>query len=327
MKAMLLAAGLGTRFRPVTDALPKPLFPFLNVPLIRTHLERLGRAGVTDVGINLHHRGDAIRAGLADLPTGFPRVRFFEEPEILGTAGALRNAADWLAGDDFFVVNSDAALDAEFEALLSRQRHARRAATLLVAENQEPARFTPLASEADRIVAFGRKSPWPLVYTGVCALSPRVLDRIPAGERSLVNDLWQPMIDSGEEIGWLLHDGPFSDLGTPRDFLRATRQSLTRGGPFSPESGEFDPPSRVLSRIKTRGLECVSSVLGKATVGKGARFIETVVWDGAEIGAGADLKGCIVAGGRIPAGAAFRDSLLWAGPGETASAYPLTAGK
>lgn len=327
MKAMLLAAGLGTRFRPVTDTIPKPLFPFLNVPLIRAQLERLGRAGVTDVGINLHHRGDALRAGVRDLPTGFPRVRFFEEPEILGTAGALRNAAEWLSGDDFLVVNSDVALEAEFEAVLSRHRQTGRAATLLVSENQEPARFTPLASEADRIVAFGRMSAWPLVYTGVCALSPRVLGRIPAGERSLVNDLWQPMLDSGDEIGWLLHDGPFSDLGTPRDFLRATRQALTRGGPFSAEGGNFDAPSRVLSRIRTRGLECVSSVLGSVTVGKGTRLIETVVWDGADIGPGAELKGCIVAGGRIPPGAVFRDSLLWAGPGETASAYPLIAGK
>jgi NDP-sugar pyrophosphorylase family protein len=324
MKAMLLAAGLGTRFRPVSDDIPKPLFPFLNIPLVRAHLERLGRAGVTDVGVNLHHRGEAVRAAVGDLPAGFPRVRFFEEPEILGTAGALRNAAEWLSGNDFFVVNSDAALEPEFEALLSRQRQTGRAATLLVTENQEPARFTPLASEGDRVTAFGRMSPWPLVYTGVCALSPRVLARIPEGERSLVDDLWQPMLDSGEEIGWLLHDGPFSDLGTPRDFLRATRQALTRGGPFSPESGEFDAPTRVLSRVRTRGLECVSSVLGSVTVGKGSRLIETVVWDGAEVGAGAELKGCIVAGGRVPAGAHFRDSLLWGGPGETASAFPLS---
>jgi NDP-sugar pyrophosphorylase family protein len=324
MKAMLLAAGLGTRFRPVTDTIPKPLFPFLNVPLLRAHLERLGRAGVTDVGVNLHHLGDAIRGSVGELPAGFPRVRFFDEPEILGTAGALRNAAEWLEGDDFLVVNSDAAIEADFEALLSRHRQTARDATLLVTENQEPARYTPLESEADRIVAFGRMSAWPLVYTGVCALSPRVLPRIPEGERSLVDDLWQPMIDSGEEIGWLLHDGPFSDLGTPRDFLRATRQALTRGGPFSPESGEFDAPSRVLSRIRTHGLECVSSVLGEVTIGKGTRLIETVVWDGVEIGAGSELKGCIVAGGRVPPGAAFRDSLLWAGRNETASSYPLS---
>jgi len=322
---MLLSAGLGTRFRPVTEEIPKPLFPFLNVPLIRTHLERLARAGIGEVGVNLHHRGDAIRSAVAAFPKGLPKVRFFEEPEILGTAGALGNAADWLSHEgDFFVVNSDAALEPELEALLARHRETRRKATLLVAENQEPARFTPLASEGDRVTAFGRKSSWPLVYTGVCVLSPGLLPRIPADYRSLVADLWQPMLDSGEEVGWLLHDGPFSDLGTPRDFLRATRQALTRGGPFAADAGLFDAPSRVLSRIRTRGLECVSSVLGSVTVGAGTRLIETVVWDGAEIGAGAELHGCIVAGGKVPPHATFRDSLLWARNGENASAHPLS---
>jgi mannose-1-phosphate guanylyltransferase len=321
---MLLAAGRGTRFRPVTEGIPKPLFPFLNVPLIRAHLERLGRAGVSEVGINLHHLGETIRASVRDVPAGFPKVRFFDEPEILGTAGALRNASEWLSGDDFFLVNSDAALEADFPALLSRHRQSSRAVTLLVTENQAPARFTPLASEGDRIVSFGTMSSWPLVYTGVCALAPRVLARIPAGERSLVADLWQPLLDSGEEIGWLLHDGPFSDLGTPRDFLRATRQALTRGGVFPRESGEFDPPSRVLSRIRTRGLECVSSVIGRVTVGKGTRLIESVVWDGVEIGAGSELKDCIAAGGRIPPKAVFHDAVLWAPPNENVSAYPLS---
>jgi mannose-1-phosphate guanylyltransferase len=324
---MLLSAGLGTRFQPVTEEIPKPLFPFLNVPLVRTHLERLARAGISEVGVNLHHRGDAIRSAVAAFPKGLPKVRFFEEPEILGTAGALQNAADWLsAGDDFFVVNSDAALEPELDALLARHRQTRRKTTLLVAENQEPARFTPLASEGDRVTAFGKTSSWPLVYTGVCVLSPAVLPRIPAGHRSLVADLWQPMLDAGEEVGWLLHDGPFSDLGTPRDFLRATRQALTRGGPFAADSGKFDAPSRVLSRIRTRGLECVSTVLGSVTVGSGARLIETVAWDGAEIGSGAELHGCIVAGGKVPPGATFRDSLFWGPRDENATAYPLSPG-
>jgi len=324
LKAMLLAAGRGTRFRPVTEAVPKALFPFCNVPLLRTHLARLGRAGFSEVGINTHHLPDAIRASVRELPSGAPKTRLFHEPEILGTAGALRNAADFLSTDDFLVVNVDAALEPDFAGLMSRHRQTGRAVTLLVAENKEPARFTPLAAEGDRIVSFGRGSSWPLVYTGVSILSRRVLSRIPAGERSLVADLWQPLLDAGEEIGWLLHDGPFSDLGTPRDFLRATRQALTRGGPFPSESGAFDAPTRILSRIPLRGFEGVSTVVGRASIGSGARLIESVIWDGVEIGAGAYLQDCVVAGGRVPPGAIFRDSVLWAAPKETAAAHPLS---
>ena len=321
---MLLAAGRGVRFRPVTEAIPKPLFPYLNVPLVRAHLERLALAGVTDVGINLHHLRDAIEKSFAGSEATSPRVRFFREPQILGTAGALANAAEWLAGGDFLVVNADAAIDADFPGLLARHRDSRRAATLLVTENQEPARFTPVGTDHDRVVSFGGAPTWPLLYTGVCVLSPRLLRRIPSGERSLVADLWQPMLDEGrEEIGWLLHEGPFSDLGTPRDFLRATRQALTRGGPFARGAGVFDEPSRVLSLERSRAFEAVSSVVGRASIGRKARLIESCVWDGVEVGADAELRGCIAASGRIPAGASHRDSLLWGPAGQDAGVYPL----
>lgn len=324
MKAMLLAAGRGVRFLPATGSIPKPLFPFLNVPLVRAHLRKLADAGVSEVGINLHHLGDAIERHLTEEPVAAPRVRFFREPVILGTAGALANAADWLADGDFLVVNSDAAIEPNYAALLARHRESRRAATLLVTENREPARFTPLASQGDRIVSFGREAAWPLLYTGICILSPRVLPRIPSGERSLVADLWEPLIDeSREEIGWHLHDRPFSDLGTPRDFLRASREALTRGGPFPREAGSFDPSTRVLSLARPRGFEAVSSVIGRAAVGRGARLIESAVWDGVEVGRKAELRDCIAAGGRVPEAAVFRDALLWPGSDGIAVAHPL----
>lgn len=321
---MLLAAGRGVRFRPVTEAIPKPLFPYLNVPLVRAHVRRLSDSGIREVGINLHHLGGAIEEHLKDPPPGDSQIRFFREPQILGTAGALANAADWLRDDDFLVVNCDADIEPDFRSLVARHRESRRAATLLVKENREPARFTPLGGERDRIVSFGVEAAWPLLYTGVCVLAPRLLGRIAAGERSLVRDLWQPLLDEGrEEIGWLLHEGPFSDLGTPRDFLRATRQALTRGGPFPPEAGRFDAASRVLTLERSKGFEAVSTVIGRASIGRGARLIESAVWDGVEVGPGAELRGCIAAGGRIPAGASHRDALLWGSTGEDAVAHPL----
>src|SRR4030095_15894477 len=102
-----------------------------------------------------HHLGDAIEKSVSDAGPSAPRVRFFREPQILGTAGALANAADWLPGDDFLVVNADAAIEADFAALVARHRDTRRAATLLVTENREPGRFTPVGTDRDRIVFFG----------------------------------------------------------------------------------------------------------------------------------------------------------------------------
>ncbi len=328
-RAFLLAAGRGLRFRPVTEAIPKPLLEYLNVPLARAHLRRLRQAGVLEAAVNLHHLAEQIEQNLVHGSTELPQLRFFAEPEILGTAGALRNAGSWLSGGDFLVVNSDTAIDANYGRLLRRHRESGRAATLLVVENREPDRYTPLQSEGNRISGFGRTPSRPLdraplLYTGVCVLAPRLLDRIPPGESSLVADVWDPLLAEGrEEIGWLLHEGPFTDLGRPRDFLSASLEALARSGPFPPGSGGFDEKTRVLSARAVSGFEARDSVLADVPVGDGARIEGTAVWSGAAIGAGAELRGCIAARGRIEPGARFENSLLWSSEGGAARAFPL----
>jgi NDP-sugar pyrophosphorylase family protein len=324
MRAFLLAAGRGVRFRPVTERIPKPLFPFLNVPLIRSHLMRLARHGILEAGVNLHHLGEEIESHLRDRPADLPDLRFFPEPEILGTAGALRNAARWLSGDDFLVVNTDTAIEPDLSALLSRHRETGQAATLLVVENRDPDRYTPLQAEGDRITAFGARGDSALLYTGVCVMSPRVLPRIPAGEAALVADLWAPLLaEKREEIGWLFHQGFFDDLGRPRDFLRASLETLDRGGPYPAGGGEFDVSRRLLARDDLHGVEAFRSVIGLATIGKGAVLSDSAVWDGVEIGAATQIHGCLVAGGRVPPGARHTGALLWPGKDGLAAPHPL----
>ncbi|MEP6769128.1 MAG: NDP-sugar synthase [Acidobacteriota bacterium] len=349
MRSFLLAAGRGVRFRPVTERIPKPLFPFLNVPLARSHLAQLRQFGVSQAGVNLHHLGEEIEKNLVDGSPELPELRFFREPEILGTAGALLNAADWLSGGDFLVVNADAAIEPDYDALLSAHRKSGRLATLLVVPNLEPDRYTPLQSEGDRITGFGPRALTPprgagiprlsgresarsgatgpappLLYTGVCVLSPRLLSRIGPGERALVDDLWNPLLAEGKEVGRVTHDGPFADLGRPRDFLRASLEALARGGPFPAGAGRFDESARVLARRGIPAVAAADSVLGECALGDGARIAGSAVWDGTVVGAGGRLTGCLLAGGRVDPGAEFTDSLLWAAPGEPVRAFPLT---
>ena len=322
MKAFLLAAGLGRRFAPVTGQIPKAIFPYLNVPIATEHLRLLRQAGFLEAGINLHHLAQEVRTQLRDGAADLPQLHFFPEEKILGTAGALRNAAQWLAGDDFLVVNADAAIEPDFGKLLDRHRQTRRAVTLLLVENRDPDRYTPLETEGDRVTGFGGKVVRPLLYTGVCALSGRLLARLPAGESSLVDDLWRPLLAEGrEEIGWVFHEGPFADLGRPRDFLRASLEALDRAGPFPAGSGDFDAAGRVLSL--TRGIAAARSILGRIAAGNGIRIRDSAIWDGVVIGPGAELRGCLAAGGRITAGARFEDVLLWPGNDGAAAAHPL----
>ncbi len=284
MRAILLCAGKGTRFRPVTDRIPKPLLPFLNVPMAVQHLRRLEESGVDQVAVNLHHLPEQIERMLREQTPRAPELAFFLEPRILGTAGALRNAASFLGGGDFLVVNSDAAIAPDFVRLLARHRESGRAATLLVTENRHPDRYTPLQSEGDRIAGFGTTGDRPLLYTGVCVLAPRLLARIPVGEAALVADLWQPLLDDGrEEIGFVVHDGPFADLGRPGDFLRASLEALARGGPFPAGAGVFDGTRRVLGGFGSVDVEAGDCAIAEgAVIGAGAILRRTAVWEGAD---------------------------------------------
>jgi mannose-1-phosphate guanylyltransferase len=323
VRAFLLAAGRGVRFRPVTAVLPKPLLPFLNVPLARAHLQRLKDAGVAEAGVNLHHLGHQIEQGLSEHAGELPKLSFFREEELLGTAGALAHAAPFLSGNDFLVVNSDAALDADFGRLLSAHKKSGRLATLLVVENREPHRYTPLQAEGDRVTAFGARSEEPLLYTGVCALSPKVLPRIAAGERQLAADLWQPMLEEGLEVGFVRHAGPYADLGSPRDFLGASLEALERGGPFPRGAGSFDAGKRVLSLDDSGAAEAFACVLGRASIGSGARLQHCAVFSGPSIGKGVSLSRCLVAGGRVADGARHEGVLLWPGADGVARPLPL----
>jgi hypothetical protein len=163
------------------------------------------------------------------------------------------------------------------------------------------------------------------MYTGVCVLAPRLLGRIPAGETSLVADLWEPLLaERREEIGFVLHSGDHADLGRSGDFLGATLEALARGGPFPGGAGSFDPARRLLARDAPNGFDAFVGVLGNADIGAGARLERCAVWDGVSVGAGARLTDCIAARGRVPDGAHYEKALLWStGSGGSVSAFPL----
>src|SRR5262245_15471539 len=143
VRAVVLAAGLGTRLRPLTATLPKPLLPVLGRPLIAWTLDRLAAAGIEATAINLHHCAGAIPDALGDRFAGMPLV-YSHEPEILGTLGALHPLRDFVAPADLVVlVNGDSLCRWPFEELITRQGSPRCAqppiATLLVSASADPA--------------------------------------------------------------------------------------------------------------------------------------------------------------------------------------------
>jgi mannose-1-phosphate guanylyltransferase len=325
VKAIVLCAGLGTRLRPVTDARPKALARFLNVPLLERRLDALRRLSVTEVAVNLHHEGRQIVEYLDEAGPERPAVRFFWEPEILGTAGALRNARGFLEGDDFLVWNVDAEIEIDLAALAGSHRESGALSTLLVVANPRPEVDTPVAVRAGRVTAFGGRPSDPRLFTGVSIHSPEVLERIPEGRRGLVEALWRPALaERPDALAAVVSEEPFFDLGTPGGLLDASLRALESRDDFAPKEGFFDRDRRVLSREPgAEGGAVLRSVLGGARVERGARVRDCVLWDGADVAAGAELDRCLVGAVRVEAGAPRRDRLLWPRAGGGIREIPL----
>jgi len=313
MKAILLCAGLGTRLQPATSHSPKALFRFLNVPLIDRRLRALVRQGVTEVAVNLHHEGRQIVEHLSESGGSGAAIRFFWEAEILGTAGAVKNAQSFFEEEEFAIWNVDAEAAVDLAALRDVHRRDGNIATLLVTGSPDPRRFTPLHAEGSRVSAIGGEGPDPLLFTGVSLLSRRAIDRIAPGHRSLVEDLWRPVLAEGRErIGIVRLEGSAFDLGSPADVLAASLSAVETRRDFDPSEGIFDRRAKVLAAdadIVPMGAE--RSVIGRVKIADDARIADAVLFDGADVGSGCAVTRSLIGPVRLEPGERIDRMFLW----------------
>ncbi|HEX8457189.1 MAG TPA: NDP-sugar synthase [Pyrinomonadaceae bacterium] len=155
MRAMILAAGYGTRLWPLTLDRAKPALPFMGRPLVGYVAEYLARFGCGEIIVNLHHRPESVRAALGDGSEFGVRLSYIEEPVILGTSGAMDNARAYLEGDTFIVVNGKIATDIDLSAALETHRRAGALATLVLRRNVERERYSIVETEAGLVKRFG----------------------------------------------------------------------------------------------------------------------------------------------------------------------------
>jgi len=293
LRALVLAAGYGTRLRPLTDDLPKPLLPVLGAPLLARTLDVLAAVGSSATAINLHHRAEAIPAAFGDRHRGMPLVYSREEP-ILGTSGAFVPLRDFFAGaDTVLLVNGDSLCDWPLAELLARHRRRGAVATMLLAGRPDPrpfgggigidrgGRVTAIRSEPTFGPVVRRH-----VYAGAYALSPRLLDRLPPGFSDSMNDLFPPVLAAGERIDALVTWRPWHDLGTPARYLDALRDLARREGPhgYRGEGARVEADADVRDAVLERD----------SSVGAGASVEASLVMPGARVGARSRLRRVVV---------------------------------
>lgn len=229
MKAMVLAAGLGTRLRPLTLDRPKPLVEVRGRPLIAYNLLLLRRYGVTEVIINLHHHGAALRAALGDGAAFGLRIVYSPEDPLLDTGGAIKNAVALLEGDDFLVLNGDTIIDLPLDTLLAAHRAHGATATLVLRRDPEQERYGLAEIDADqRIRRFlGRPAEkstalTAYMFAGVHILSPRVFDYMPAARAfSITRETYPAMLAAAEPLYGFPFAGFWRVIDTATDLERA----------------------------------------------------------------------------------------------------------
>ncbi len=267
MKAMILAAGLGTRLRPLTNTVPKPMMPLCNRPLIAWLIDALVEAGVHDVVVNLHHLPETIESALPPL---FPSVHFTfsYEPQILGTGGALRKVRAQLESEtEFFLLNGDTWQRPPLEALRRARQERAAVAALTLRHPPREDRFTAVWEENGVVTGFGNGRGEPLMFSGSHCIASRIFDCLPDRDVfGIVDSVYQSLLQQDEPIIAVVDDGPWFDIGTPRRYLQASAAL------------------------------CGGSTIGANSVVDGV-VKDSILWNDCFIGDGVELESCIVAAG------------------------------
>ena len=226
MKAFLLAAGTGTRLRPITETTPKCMLTIDERPLLDIWLDALAEAGVGEVLVNLHHLPDAVRSHVAER-TGAPAIRLVFEPELLGSAGTLAANRSWVAEEEMFLVcNADNLTDFDLRSLTEKHREGGAIATWTVFHSERPATGGVVELDsAGTVIGFEEKPREPvsdLTNAGIYAFHPSVLDMIPGARPADIGYHLLPQLVGHAKA--VPVEGYFRDIGTIEDYRRAREE-------------------------------------------------------------------------------------------------------
>jgi len=307
MKALILVGGFGTRLRPLTLSVPKPIVEFANKPSVIHQIEALVKVGVTEVVLAVNYQPELMSAcmSLWEQKLGV-KITYSQETVPLGTAGPLALARDILNdGDPFFVLNSDVICDFPFQALLDFHRNHRAEGTILVTKVEEPSKYGVVVCNDDgKISRFVEK---PQVFVGnrinagIYVLNPSVLNRIEPKPTSIEKEVFPHMATDGQLFCMVL-PGYWMDIGQPKDFLIGTslylqnleakhsplltKASATIQGPVIIDASAKIGQGCVIGPNVTVGPNCV--------IEDGVRLKNTVVLEGVRIGANSWVQQSIV---------------------------------
>jgi mannose-1-phosphate guanylyltransferase/phosphomannomutase len=325
MKGVIMAGGFGTRLRPLTLSLPKPMVPVANRPIMQRISELLKHHGITDQLGLLYFQPDSIRNHFGDGSKFGIKMDYVGAEGDLGTAGSVKLGQPLIGKEPFMVISADVLTDFDLSAAIKFHKEKKALATLVLTRVDNPLQFGVVITDKEsRITRFLEKPSWGEVFsdtinTGIYILEPEVLDLIPT-ERDFdfSKDLFPLILEKGLPLYGYIAQGYWKDVGTLNEYLYAHRDILSgkvevgvdgvRKGRLGTDiwmgEGSAVDPSAKLSNSVIMGknvkvgprAELTDCIIGDdCVIGSDARVHGAVLWKGVHVGAGADLKECTVA--------------------------------
>jgi len=278
MRALILSAGYGTRLWPLTEDRTKPAIPILGKPLVGYVAEYLAGYGCDEIVVNLHHRPDSVIRALGDGSRFGVRLHYVEEPQILGTSGAIDNARALLDGETFIVINGKIITDIDLNAALETHRRTKAVATLVLLPNAACEKFSTVKTADGFLRGFGgmparehfSESDPPLMFTGIHILEPEIFNYIPRGVFShSTTDVYPQALADGKRVAVHVASGCWFELSTMPRYLDISLMLMAARG-----------------ETVTTGIEC--------EISPGAQIAESVLWDRVVVEPGARVKRAIL---------------------------------
>lgn len=247
MKAIIMAGGEGKRLKPVSGDTPKPLVPLCGRPVMEHIILLLKKHGITDVCAALKYRPDDIKNYFGSGESLGVSMQYRVETEALGTAGGVKNCADFYGDEDFLVISGDAACDFDLSELISEHQKHAPAATLALYRHPEPLRYGLALCDGDCCIrSFIEKPDWAHVVTnrvntGIYVISPRAMSLVPENTPfDFAKDLFPLLLEKGDKLLGYPLEGYWCDIGTPKSYYECCVDALS--GRLSIElSGGFEP--------------------------------------------------------------------------------------
>jgi len=321
LKAMILAAGVGSRLDPLTRAIPKPMVPVVNRPVIEHIVLDLKKHGFTEIMVNLHYLGDVIQEGLGDGSRLGVHISYTHEDKLWGDAGSVKRSQAFFENETFLVVGGDDISDIDLSGLMALHREKHAASTIATTVVDDPSQFgIVVTDDQGRITRFLEKPKGGDVFsntanTGVYVFEPDVFDLIPPETFwGFGNNVFPSLLAEGRPLYGFATTAYWKDVGNLHVYRQTNFDALAGRVhldiPLREESGvwwgeniQMDPTAQIGSPVAIGNdvtVEAGAKLLENTVIGDGCvieanvTLKDTILWAGAHVSEGTHLERCVV---------------------------------